>query len=102
MSENIENASDKKEKKKKKKDDWDPGITVAPMNGDELPKFRRLIYLNRKRKQDEKENDDEKKKYSKDDKRAIIRGGLLAMLPYLAIALVGFGIAALLVWLWLR
>jgi len=27
-------------KKDKHKDDWDTGVVIAPMNGDELPKYR--------------------------------------------------------------
>lgn len=36
--------------RKDKRDDWDNGMTIAPMNGDELPKYRRAIYLNSERR----------------------------------------------------
>ncbi len=94
-------AMDKQDKQKKKKDDWDPGITIAPMNGDELPKYRRMAYLNRKKKPTKEEREQEKNKYSKEDRRAIIRGGFLAMLPYLGIGLLAFAIAGVIIWLWL-
>ena len=32
---------------KKKKEDWDSGMTIAKMDGNELPSYRRAIYSGR-------------------------------------------------------
>lgn len=32
---------------KKKKEDWDNGMTIAKMDGNELPSYRRAIYSGR-------------------------------------------------------
>ena len=34
-------------KMKKKKEDWDNGMTIAKMDGNELPSYRRAIYSGR-------------------------------------------------------
>lgn len=47
--------------RKDKRDDWDNGMTIAPMNGDELPKYRRAIYLNSERRP---KNKREKKRHN--------------------------------------
>lgn len=91
-----------KKDKKKKKDDWDTGVVIAPMNGDELPKYRRMAYLNRQKRPSKEERKAQKNAYTKKERRAIMRGGFLAMLPYLIIGLVGFGIAVALIYLWLH
>ncbi|MDE7373285.1 MAG: hypothetical protein K2N18_04400 [Clostridia bacterium] len=87
--------------KDKKKDDWDTGITVAPMNGDELPKYRRMAYLNRAKRPSKEERLKHKHMYTKKERRAIIRAGLLAMLPQFLIIIVAFGIVIGLIYLWL-
>ena len=71
--------------RKDKRDDWDNGMTIAPMNGDELPKYRRAIYLNSERRP--------KNKREKSD---------ITMLPRVLIVLLCFGVTALLIWLWLK
>ena len=87
--------------KDKKKNDWDTGITVAPMNGDELPKYRRMAYLNRAKRPSKEERLKHKHMYTKKERRAIIRAGLLAMLPQFLIIIVAFGIVFGLIYLWL-
>ncbi len=87
-------------KDKKKKNDWDPGIVVAPMNGDELPKYRRLAYLNRAKRPPKEER--KKSDLTKKERRAIMRAGFLSMLPLLLITLAAFGVVALLLVLWLK
>ena len=87
--------------KDKKKNDWDTGITVAPMNGDELPKYRRMAYLNRAKRPSKEERLKHKHMYTKKERRAIIRAGLLAMLPQFLIIIVAFGIVVGLIYLWL-
>lgn len=93
-------TDEERKKKKKEKDDWDPGIVVAKMNGDELPKYRRMAYLNRQKRppKDERTKSDLTKK----EKRALYRAGFLAMLPQLAVIIIGFGIVAVLIYFWLR
>ncbi len=88
--------------RKKKKDDWDDGVVIAPMNGDELPKYRRMAYLNRAKRPSKEERLKHKNMYTKKERRAIVRAGLLAMLPRLLIILAGFGIAVGLIYLWLK
>lgn len=87
---------------KKKKDDWDDGRTIAEMNGDELPKYRRMAYLNRSKRPSKEEREQLKNQYTKKEKRAIIRGGILAMLPRLFIILGSFAIVGVLIYLWLK
>lgn len=90
-----------KKKKEKKLPDWDTGITVAPMNGDELPKYRRMAYLNRAKRPCKEERMQHKHMYTKKEKRAMMRAGILSMLPYLIIILVAFGIVIGLLYAWL-
>lgn len=87
--------------KDKKNDDWDSGITVAPMNGDELPAFRRMAYLRRGKRPDKEERKRLKNMYTKKEKRAMIRAGFLAMLPQFLVIIVSFGIVVGLLYLWL-
>lgn len=56
--------------RKDKRDDWDNGMTIAPMNGDELPKYRRAIYLNSERRP---KNKREKSDITRKEQRAMIR-----------------------------
>ena len=88
--------------KKKKKDDWDPGITIAPMNGDELPKYRRLAYLNRAKRPSKEERKRLKGQYTKKEKRAMVRAGFLAMLPMLLIIIGSFAAVGAILYVWLR
>lgn len=90
-----------KKKKEKKLPDWDSGITVAPMNGDELPKYRRMAYLNRAKRPSKEERRRQREAYTKKERRAMMRAGFAAMLPYLVIILVAFGIAVGILYLWL-
>lgn len=87
--------------KDKKKDDWDSGITVAPMNGDELPSFRRRAYISRGKRPSKDERKRLKNMYTKKERRAMIRGGFLALLPQFLIIIVSFGIVIGLMYLWL-
>ena len=88
--------------KKRKKDDWDDGVVIAPMNGDELPKYRRMAYLNRAKRPSKEERQKQKLDLTKKEKRALYRAGFLAMLPQLAIILVSFTIIAVLLYFWLK
>ena len=85
----------------KKKDDWDSGITVAPMTGDELPRYRRMAFLNRAKRPSKEERLKHKNTYTKKERRAIIRAGMLAMLPQFLVIIVSFGIVIGLLYLWL-
>ena len=89
-------------KKDKRKDDWDTGVVIAPMNGDELPKYRRMAYMNQKKRPTKDERKMHKDMYTPKERRAIMRAGLLVMLPRLLLMVVGFAIAILILWLWLR
>ncbi|MGN1042033.1 MAG: hypothetical protein ACI4SK_00965 [Christensenellales bacterium] len=80
----------------KKNDDWDNGMTVAPMNGDELPSYRRATYLNRAKKSAKIKSDVTKK-----ERRAMTKALFAVMLPRLFVMLAGFGLTALLIWFWL-
>ncbi len=90
------------DKRKKKKDDWDTGVVIAPMNGDELPKYRRMAYLNRAKRPSKEERKQEKTKYTKKERRAIMRGGFLAMLPMFLVTVVSFALVIALLYLWLK
>ena len=85
--------------RKDKRDDWDNGMTIAPMNGDELPKCRRAIYLNSERRP---KNKREKSDITRKEQRAMIRAMFEVMLPRVLIVLLCFGVTALLIWLWLK
>ncbi len=86
-------------RRKEKNYDWDNGMTVAPMNGDELPKYRRAIYLNREKRPAGKI---EKSDITRKEQRAMMRAMFEVMLPRILLVLVGFGLTALVIWLWLR
>ena len=85
----------------KKKDDLDSGITVAPMTGDELPRYRRMAFHNRAKRPSKEERLKHKNMYTKKERRAIIRAGMLAMLPQFLVIIVSFGIVIGLLYLWL-
>lgn len=87
--------------KHNKKDDWDNGMTVAPMNGDELPRYRRSAYLKREKRPSKEERRKHKELYTKKERRAIIRAGFAVMLPQLLVIIVSFGIVVGLMYLWL-
>ena len=84
-------------KKEKKQPDWDDGRVIAPMNGDELPQYRRAAFSNRP----SKANNQSEVDLTKKEKRALMRGLFLAMLPRLLVVLASFAIVALLLFLWL-
>lgn len=83
----------------KKNDDWDNGMTIAPMNGDELPKYRRAAFTNRQRKI---EKGRIKSDITKKEQRAMMRALFAVMLPRLCVVLAGFALTAFLIWLWLK
>ena len=85
-------------RRKDRQDDWDNGMTIAPMNGDELPKYRRMIYQNRENTPRSKR---EKSDVTRKEQRAMIRAMFEVMLPRILVVLVGFGLTALIIWLWL-
>lgn len=72
------------------RDDWDDGRVIAPMNGDELPFYRRIG-----RKLQVKSD------LTKKEKRSMTRGLFAVMLPQLLIVLLGFAVTACLLALWL-
>lgn len=82
-------------KRKNEREDWDNGMTVAPMDG----------VGRSSRKNDDAGSTNTKKKvgetYTKKEQKAMIGGMFLAMLPRLLAVLVGFGLAIGLVALWL-
>ena len=85
-------------RRKDRQDDWDNGMTIAPMNGDELAKYRRMIYQNRENTPRSKR---EKSDVTRKEQRAMIRAMFEVMLPRILVVLVGFGLTALIIWLWL-
>ncbi len=84
--------------KRKERPDWDDGRVIAPMNGDELPFYRRIFASKRK---GESSGADKETQLTKKEKRALTRATFLQMLPMLLITLLGFGLAAGLIALWL-
>lgn len=84
-------------KKSRANDDWDNGMTVAPMNGDELPKYRRNAFDNRENKRTRRVKSDITRK----EQNAMIRAMFAVMLPRLLVVLLGFGFVGVLLWLWL-
>ncbi|MFR1565911.1 MAG: hypothetical protein ACLSUT_05690 [Christensenellales bacterium] len=87
-------------KKEKKLPDWDDGRTVAPMNGDELPSYRRRAYSGRKNKE-EYEKDRDKPSVTKKERRAMTRAYLSVLLPRFAVIILSFALVAALMFLWL-
>lgn len=87
-------------KDKRKTEDWDDGRTIAPMNGDELPPYRRMMYSGRKNKAEHKK-DPNRIELTKKERRAMTRAFFLEMLPRLLMVLAGFGVVVLLMYLWL-
>lgn len=79
--------------KKQRNDDWDDGRVIAPMNGDELPPYRRGLSF----KKDKRVKSDITKK----EQRKMILAMFSVMLPRFLIILAGFGIAAGVIVLWL-
>ncbi len=86
--------------KKNKNNDWDDGRTVAPMNGDELPQYRRILFSGRKNKSETKK-DENAVQLTKKERRAMTRALFSELLPRLIVVLCGFGIVAGLMYLWL-
>lgn len=85
-------------KKKEKREDWDDGRVIAPMNGDELPSYRRAAYSGRESKANVKQR---RADLTKKEKRAMTRALFSVMLPRILAVLLGFGIVAILMYLWL-
>lgn len=81
-------------KRKNEREDWDNGMTVAPMNG-----------VGRTSRNDDSNSTNTKKKvgetYTKKEQKAMTQGMFLAMLPRLLVVLGGFGLAIAVVVLWL-
>ena len=88
-----------KKEKEEKQQFVDDGRTIAPMNGDELPSYRRFFGCGRTSRKARKQT--EKIELTKKEKRAAARAMLAMLLPRFAIILAGFALAFLLVWLWL-
>lgn len=80
--------------RKDRQDDWDNGMTVAPMNGDELPKYRRAAFQNRENTPRHKR---QKSDVTRKEQRAMIRAMFEVMLPRILVVLVGFGLTALII-----
>lgn len=82
-------------KRKNEREDWDNGMTVAPMDG-----VGRTL-----RKNDDAGITNTKKKvgetYTKKEQKAMTQGMFLAMLPRLIAVLGGFALAIAVVVLWL-
>ena len=83
--------------REKKREDWDNGMTVAPMTGAELPAYRRGILSGRTRNGGKRVKSDVTKK----EQRAMMKAMFQIMLPRLIVVLCGFGLVAVLIWLWL-
>ena len=77
-------------KRKNEREDWDNGMTVAPMDG-----------VGRPSRKNDNGSSETQKKVSETEQKAMIGGMFLAMLPRLLAVLVGFGLAIGLVALWL-
>lgn len=82
-------------KGKDKREDWDNGMTVAPMGETKRGFTHRADDGKNTRKQVGGEE------YTKKEQKAMIGGMFLAMLPRLLAVLAGFGLAILLIVLWL-
>lgn len=80
-------------KNKNQREDWDNGMTVAPMDG--VGRHSRRNYNDGKTQKKVSET------YTEKEQRAMIGGMFLAMLPRLLAALVGFVLAIGVVVLWL-
>ena len=81
-------------KRKNEREDWDNGMTVAPMDGVGRPS----------RKNDNGSSETQKKvgeTYTKKEQKAMTQGMFLAMLPRLIAVLGGFALAIAVVVLWL-
>lgn len=87
-------------RRKERNDDWDNGMTIAPMNGDELPGYRRQMYMNREKRA--QKSGRVKSDVTRKEQRAMIKAMFEVMLPRLLIVLLCFGFTALLIWLWLK
>lgn len=80
--------------KKQPEEDWDDGRVIAPMNGDELPAYRRNISFKRDKKRPQSD-------VTRKEQRKMILAMFQVMLPRFLIILLGFGLAAGVVVLWL-
>ena len=84
-----------KKEKEEKQQFVDDGRTIAPMNGDELPFYRRIFASKRTEKK-------VKVEVTKEERRALRKAMFSVMLPRLLLIIAGFGIAALVIFLWLH
>ena len=64
--------------RKDRQEDWDNGMTVAPMNGDELPTYRRAAFQNRENTPKHKR---QKSDVTRKEQRAMIRASYVAENP---------------------
>ncbi|MBR2970949.1 MAG: hypothetical protein IKC48_04050 [Clostridia bacterium] len=85
-----------KRNKNKKQYDDDDGRTIANMNVEGMP-----WYEPNKEEKDKKKQQMEDLRITRKERRAMIWGAYLAYLPMLLVMLAGFGIAVLLIMLWL-
>ncbi len=81
-------------KNKDKRDDWDNGMTIAPM--DNVAKGRRGLDNDRNTRKQVGSED-----YTPKEQKAMIGGMFLAMLPRLLAVLGGFALAIAVIFLWL-
>ncbi len=80
-------------KKKDNKHDWDDGRVIASM--DNVPDSFGKTNNDRRLRREVKDT------VSKKERRAMVRGMFVAMLPRILAVLFGFGATVLLIWLWL-
>lgn len=91
----------KRGRAEKRRADWDDGRTVAVMNGDELPPYRKFGFSNRKNKRELAASDDTAAHLTKKEKRAMRRAMFAVLIPRLAVIVLGFALVFALVYLWL-
>lgn len=82
-------------KEKDSRDDWDDGSVIAPMNGDELPAYRRIFGGSRRTEKRVKSD------ITKKERRSMMRAMFAVMFPRLLVVLIGFGLTIALIFLWL-
>lgn len=80
---------------KRKKDDLDTETSFTDMNVDGFS------WYDPQRKKDRKENKSSAKLTGK-EKKAMLRGAILAMLPFICIVVLVFGIVFLLAYIWVN
>lgn len=80
---------------KRKKDELDTETSFADMNVDGFS------WYDPQKKKDQKENKGTVKLTGK-EKRAMVKGAILAMLPFIAVVVLAFGIVILLAYIWVN